>query len=307
LRHAQSGAILTANGRLTFSATPFTQVPEQPMKFPPFAGPLEFRAGFSPRPLVSHAVFDFDGTLSWLRHGWPQLMCETFLPYYSMRPEESEAEVRRVLVSEILSTNGQPSIVQMEKFVRRLQARQASVPSPQELLEQYQDRLDRIIAERSEMILRQKARSDDFVVFGARTMLNLLHQSGIKLIVLSGTLESRVKQEADLLDLTPCFGGRIYGSPPAPASFSKRAMLDKILAEEDLRGRDLICFGDGPVEIFHTRELGGLAVALASDEVENGSGRMDPLKRAQLIDAGADVVIPDFRDATLLMDTLFHA
>jgi phosphoglycolate phosphatase len=277
------------------------------MKSAPFAGPVEFRAGFSPRPRVSPAVFDFDGTLSWLRHGWPQLMCDVFLPHYPMRPEESEAEVRRVLVSEILSTNGQPSIVQMEKFVQRLRVRQAPVPSPRELLHQYQDRLDQIIAERSEMILRQGARADDFVVFGARTMLNLLHQSGIKLIILSGTLESRVKQEADLLDLTRYFGGRIYGSPLAPARFSKRAILDRILVEEDLQGRDLICFGDGPVEIFHARELGGLAVALASDEVENGSSRMDPLKRAQLIDAGAHVIIADFRDATALMYTLFHA
>jgi len=47
-------------------------------------------------------------------------------------------------------------------------------------------------------------------------------------------------------------------------------------------------------------------VAVASDEDQHGSGRMDPLKRAQLIDAGAHLVIPDYRDATALMEALFH-
>jgi len=277
-----------------------------PMKSSPFAGLVEFRAGFSPRPRLRLAVFDFDGTLSWLRHGWPDLMCQVFLPYYPPQPDESPEEVRRVLVAEILSANGRPSIVQMENFVKRVEARHAKAPSPEELLRQYQGRLDQVIAERSETILRQSARTDDFVVFGARAMLELLQQRGVKLFVLSGTLEDRVKQEADLLDLARYFGGRIFGSPPDSAKFSKRAVLDRILAEENLRGENLLCFGDGPVEILHTRELGGLAVAVASDEDHNGSGRMDPVKRAQLIDAGAHVVIPDYRDATALLEALIH-
>jgi phosphoglycolate phosphatase-like HAD superfamily hydrolase len=233
-------------------------------------------------------------------------MCEIFLPYYPMRPEESERDVRRELVAEILSTNGQPSIVQMEKFAQRVQVRQGDVPAPRELLQQYQNRLDQIIAQRSELILRKKAGADDFVVWGARAMLDLLQQRGVKLIVLSGTLELRVKEEAELLDLARYFGGRIYGSPPAPGRFSKRETLDKLLAEESLRGEDLVCFGDGPVEIFHARELGGLAVAVASDEDHNGSGRMDPVKRGQLIDAGAHIVVADFRGAVALADALFH-
>jgi phosphoglycolate phosphatase len=279
-----------------------------PTKSAPFAGLVEFRAGFAPRPRLRLrlAVFDFDGTLSWLRHGWPELMCQIFLPYYPMRPDESVEEVLRVLMAEILSGNGLPSIFQMKKFVERVQARGAQAPAPEELLHQYQSRLDQIIAERSEMLLRHTARADDFVVYGARTMLDLLQQRGVKLFVLSGTLEERVREEANLLDLAHYFGGRIFGSPPVLAGFSKRAVLDKILAEENLSGENLLCFGDGPVEIFHAKELGGLAVAVASDEDHNGSGRMDPAKRTQLMDAGAHVLIPDYRDAAALLDALFH-
>jgi phosphoglycolate phosphatase len=277
-----------------------------PMKSAAYAGLVEFRDGFAPRPRLKLAVFDFDGTLSWLRHGWPELMCQVFLPYYPMRPDESLPEVRRELVAEILSTNGRPSIVQMQTFVERVHARHADAPAPEVLLQEYQSRLDQIIAERSESILRQKSRPDEFVVFGARTMLELLHQRGVKLFVLSGTLEHRVKQEAELLDLSRYFGGRIFGSLPDTSKFSKRTVLDKILADENLSGENMLCFGDGPVEILHARELGALSVAVASDEDDNGSGRMDPAKRAQLIDAGAHVVVPDYRAAAALLDAFIH-
>jgi len=43
-----------------------------------FIGLVEFGAGFSPRPQLSHAVFDFDGTLSWLRPGGPGIVCRFF-------------------------------------------------------------------------------------------------------------------------------------------------------------------------------------------------------------------------------------
>jgi phosphoglycolate phosphatase len=50
--------------------------------------------------------------------------------------------------------------------------------------------------------------------------------------------------------------------------------------------------------------VGGLAVAVASDEAHNGSGRVDEWKRRRLLGVGADAVIPDFRDAIPLVDYL---
>ncbi len=50
--------------------------------------------------------------------------------------------------------------------------------------------------------------------------------------------------------------------------------------------------------------IGGLAVAVASDEANNGSGRFDPWKRERLLGVGAHVVIPDYRDAVALVDYL---
>ncbi len=76
---------------------------------------------------------------------------------------------------------------------------------------------------------------------------------------------------------------------------------ERILRENSIQGQQLLAFGDGYVEIQNTKEVGGLAVAVASDEANNGSGRMDEWKRNRLLGVGADLVIPDFRDAEALM------
>ena len=78
-------------------------------------------------------------------------------------------------------------------------------------------------------------------------------------------------------------------------------VIERILRENNIPGERLLSFGDGYVEIENTKEVGGLAVAVASDEANNGSGRFDEWKRQRLLGVGADVVIPDYRDAALLL------
>ncbi len=271
-----------------------------------FNGQVEFRPGFAPRPQISHAVFDFDGTLSWLRHGWPEIMYGLFREHYPARAGESESAIHDHLLDEILALNGKPSIFQMERFVELARERGATPPPPAELLHEYQSRLDDAILQRSESIATGKSQAGDFIIHGARGVLDDLHERGIELIILSGTLESRVRQEAGLLGLADYFGSHIYGSQPDAALFSKRAVLDRLLSEEKIRGEHLLSFGDGPVEILHTKELGGLAIAVASDEEHNGSGRPDPHKRRQLLAAGADVVNADYRNAPALLKLIFE-
>ena len=59
-------------------------------------------------------------------------------------------------------------------------------------------------------------------------------------------------------------------------------------------------FGDGPVEIRETRKRGGLTVGIASSE-ERRYG-LNANKRARLIRAGADMIVPDYSQ----MDALLH-
>ena len=87
-------------------------------------------------------------------------------------------------------------------------------------------------------------------------------------------------------------------------SFSKRQVIERILRQNQVSGEQLLIFGDGYVEIEDCKNVGGLAVAVASDEANNGSGEFDEWKRNRLLGVGADIVIPDYRDAETLLDVI---
>jgi hypothetical protein len=106
--------------------------------------------------------------------------------------------------------------------------------------------------------------------------------------------------------MTEFFGSHIYGALDDYKKFSKKMVIERILKENAIPGAQLLAFGDGYVEIENTREVGGLAVAVASDEANNGSGKFDEWKHKRLTGVGADVVIPDYRDAKTLLDIIFE-
>jgi phosphoglycolate phosphatase len=267
-----------------------------------FSGWVEVRPSFSPRPQISHVVFDFDGTLSWLRHGWPGMMCDLFEPYVPARAGQTSEALRDLLLAEILALNGKPSIHQMRRCAELAHARGGTPPDPETLLGEYQGRLDAVIQERTQLIRSGQAQRDEFVVWEARAFLEQLQERGLTLIILSGTIEPRVKEEAALLGLERYFGTHIYGGTANAAQSSKRAVMSRLLREEQITGEHLLAFGDGPVEIRVAKELGGLAVAVASDEEHNGSGNVDTHKHKQLAAAAADIIVPDYRDARALFE-----
>jgi len=229
-------------------------------------------------------------------------MLDVFL---SHAPEgwRQDSEIERRLLSDIFSQNGKPSIHQMELFCERLQAIGRNSPHRQELLDEYQRALRTTIQERVAAI-RLSGSPGDFIICGAKTILQTLHRRGITLIILSGTVEHEVRAEADLLGLSSFFGRHIYGSP-SQGPFSKRDVIDRLMSEEKIEGQHLLAFGDGPVEIQFTKAVGGLGIGVASDEDHNGSHKTNPFKREQLIRAGADAIIPDYADADALLAEIF--
>ncbi|MBP9902482.1 MAG: HAD family hydrolase, partial [Verrucomicrobia bacterium] len=59
-----------------------------------FTGLVEFTPAFAPRPQISHVLFDFDGTLSIIREGWPDVMVQMFVEMLPALPGETP-EARR--------------------------------------------------------------------------------------------------------------------------------------------------------------------------------------------------------------------
>jgi phosphoglycolate phosphatase len=270
-----------------------------------FSGLVEFSAAFRPRPGITHVLFDFDGTLSLIREGWPEVMVPMFVELLPPKPGETEAERRALMYDEIMRLNGKQTIYQMIQLAERIRERGGEPRDPLWYKKEYLRRLNIRIEARIQGLQNGSIPKDDLLVFGSRGLLENLRARDLQLYLASGTDEEFVKREAELLDVTKYFGDRIYGALDNYKNFSKKMVIERILRENRIPGEKLLAFGDGYVEIENTKEVGGLAVAVASDEANNGSGRMDQWKRNRLLGVGADVAIPDFRDAEVLLRTIF--
>ncbi|HMO64382.1 MAG TPA: HAD hydrolase-like protein [Verrucomicrobiota bacterium] len=268
---------------------------------PRFTGLVEFAPGFRARPGIRHVLFDFDGTLSLIREGWPEVMVPLFAELLPPLPGESAAEREHLAFEDIMRLNGKQTIYQMIQLADRIRERGGTPGEPLDYKHEYLRRLNLRIAGRVAALREGRLRPDDLLVHGSRRLLDLLAARGLTLHLASGTDEVYVRQEAELLGLNPYFGPRIYGAQDNYRSFSKKLVIGRILAENGIPGENLLAIGDGYVEIENTKQAGGLAVAVASDEAHNGSGRMDAWKRQRLLGVGADVVVPDYRDAEALV------
>src|ERR1700730_8791495 len=95
-----------------------------------FKGLIEFSPSFAPRPTISHVLFDFDGTLSLVRQGWPEVMVPMFLEMLPRLPAETEETARQLLLDAIMRLNGKQTIYQMIQFAERVGERGARPREP---------------------------------------------------------------------------------------------------------------------------------------------------------------------------------
>ena len=274
---------------------------------PILRGLAEFAPGFAPRPGLTHVLFDFDGTLSLIREGWAAVMTAMFTEMLPAQPGESEAARQDLCREDILRLNGKQTIYQMIQLAERIRERGGSPREPLWYKHEYLRRLDERIGHRLAGLRAGTIPPDDLVVHGARPFLELLRRRGFPLYLASGTDERFVKQEVELLGLGAFFGPHVYGALDDYKQFSKKLVIDRLLRENQIPGQQLLSFGDGYVEIENTKTAGGLAVAVASDEAHNGSGRFDEWKRQRLAGVGADILVPDFRDGAELLTCILGA
>jgi phosphoglycolate phosphatase len=269
-----------------------------------FKGLVEFSPQFAPRPDISHVLFDFDGTISLIRQGWPEVMVPMFVEVLPRLAGESEEMHRQLCHDDIMRLNGKQTIYQMIQLAERIKERGGTPREPLWYKHEYLRRLNEKIHNRLEGLRSGKLRPDDLLVYGTRQLLDLLKARGLPLYLASGTDEPFVKEEAELLQVTQYFGRHVYGAIDDYKQFSKKMVIERLLRENQIPGERLLSFGDGYVEIQNTKEVGGLAVGVASDEANNGCGRFDEWKHRRLFGVGADMMIPDFRDAEALLNCI---
>ena len=263
---------------------------------------IQFLSSFVPRQEATHVIFDFDGTLSWIRHGWPEVMQRAMGPRFPLKDRETEEDIREYLFREMYRFNGQPTPLFMAEMAREIQSRAAEA-DPDEMFQTFLAALNERAHDRHDKIRTRKCPPDDYIVYGGRAFIECLIEAGLKVIILSGNPHDQVNEEADLLDISRYCEGHVYGHTDAE-NFCKQSVIEKLMNEEGFSGENLIAIGDGAAEIKATKALNGLAIAICSDEEVNGSGVIDKNKLPILLDGGADCVIADYREPTTLLNLL---
>ncbi len=247
-------------------------------------------------------LFDFDGTISLIRSGWMEVMVPMMVEILmDLKTGESEAELRAVVEDFVWRLTGKQTMYQMIAFAEEIARRGGTPLEPLEYKKMYLERLHARIRHRLEELRRKQAPPEKYLVPGARALVEALRERGLRLYLASGTDQQYMREEAELLDMARYFDGRVYGALDDYKSFSKKILIQRLIADSEFRGEEFLGFGDGYVEIENIKEVGGVAVGVATAEPECRT--VDEWKRGRLAGVGADFIIPNF----LCRDELLHA
>jgi phosphoglycolate phosphatase-like HAD superfamily hydrolase len=257
-----------------------------------------------PRGRFRSVLFDFDGTLSLIREGWPGVMIPMMVAALrATGTKETDAELTAAVEEFVMRLNGRQTIYQMIQLAEEVRKRGGTPLEPLAYKHRYHDLLMERIRGRLADLSSGATSPEDWTVPGSHALLEALRRRGVALYLASGTDLKYVRHEAQLLGVASYFGDHIYGALDDYQNFSKQMIIEKILRENDLHGAEFLGFGDGFVEIEGVKKVGGVAVAVASDEVARRG--VNAWKRNRLVQAGADIVIPEYRRHEQLLDYLF--
>jgi phosphoglycolate phosphatase len=251
-------------------------------------------------------LFDFDGTLSVIRSGWMNVMVPMMVEILAdLKTGESEEQLRGLVEEFVWRLTGKETIYQMIAFAEAVQARGGKPLEPAAYKQMYLDRLWQKIESRVEALRKGQADPQQYLVPGSLDLLDRLKARGLKMYLASGTDEIYMKEEARLLGVTKYFDGGVYGALDDYKSFSKAILIQRILSTAEFQGNQFLGFGDGYVEIEEVKNVGGVAVGVASEEP--ACSRVDQWKRERLIGVGADYIVPNYLCGEELFSSLFPA
>ena len=248
-------------------------------------------------------LFDFDGTISLIRSGWMDVMVPMMVNILAdLHTGETQEQLRGVVEDYIGRLTGKQTMYQMIEFADQIRARGGTPLDPLEYKKMYLDRLHEKIEHRL-VDLRGGGSPEKYLVPGTRALIESLKERGLKLYLASGTDQEYMRYEARLLDVDRYFDGGVYGALDDYKSFSKKILIQRLIASSEYRGDEFLCFGDGYVEIENVKEVGGVAVGVASDEP--ACEVVDQWKRTRLAGVGADFIVPNFLCREQLLASLF--
>lgn len=255
---------------------------------------------------IKHALFDFDGTISLIRENWQSVMIPLMIKMICGKYKPT-LEIKKRVKDYVDESTGIQTLLQMEYLVELIKE-YGLVPSSEiltayEYKQIYNQELLVIVNKRLQKLAEGKISIEKLSVKGSIEFIKILYNAGVTLYLASGTDVEYVEKEAFVLKVTQYFKERIFGALRTIEEYSKDKVIKKIIQDYKLKGYELCIFGDGKVEIRNAKENNAIAVGVASNE-KKGEG-LDPYKREKLIKAGADIIIPDFKEKNKLFHYLF--
>ncbi len=253
---------------------------------------------------IRFAVFDFDGTVSLIREGWRNIMIPMMVDILAETPtRETRDELNTVVVDFVDRLTGRQTIYQMIRLAEEVVKRGGLPEEPLVYKHRYHDMLWERIEGRITGLKNGTLSPESMMVPGVERMLKALRSRDVILFLASGTDLTYVQEEVAALGVVSLFNGGVYGALDQYKQFSKQKLLNDIITAHNLTGSELVVIGDGFVEIEEALRVGSVAVGVASDEARRCG--IDEWKRKRLLEAGADIIIPEFREWETLTAYLF--
>lgn len=240
------------------------------------------------------AMLDFDGTISKLRNGWDIIMRDLMI---DMIPGDRE-QVKAMAEKYIDESAGIPTIRQMQFLADCVKERTGSCLEAWQYKELFAERMMKKVNERKEEIRSGVRPAEYYLVPGAVEFIKALKSRGIPIYIASGTDEGDVRDEADALGVLGLFDV-LCGAAVREDMCAKEQTLRKYAKP----GKQMLIVGDGKVEIMLGCELGAVTIGVASwdlyGELPEG---FNPYKEKRLTDAGAHLLVADYRDCDAILD-----
>src|SRR5438105_10260637 len=141
-----------------------------------------------PRGRFRFVLFDFDGTLSLIREGWPQVMIPMMVAVLrETGTREGEAELSAAVEDFVMRLNGRQTIYQMIQLADEVRRRGGQPLDPVEYKYRYHDLLMDRIRGRLARLESGDADPEEWTVPGSHALLDALRRRGLSLYLASGT------------------------------------------------------------------------------------------------------------------------
>lgn len=278
-------------------------------------GNVQIVREFDGKPL-SVGLFDFDGTISDERVGWPNLAVANNVAYLVSltSPHMDHRQAEEMVLADIAETIGVPTYMQMKRLREMIESHGYTGPKldPAMFKHSYNNALVGMVTSRRTKVETGEMTMDDLRINGAMSLLEQITPRLSRGIYLaSGSDLDAVCESVEHLGYSNFFPrDRIAASGSlGPEDDAKEMVINRLLSETGIEGEELVTFGDGFPEMLYTYLVGGVGVGVLSRDESHYEHRGHftiEKKKQRLLNGGAHILVYNpFENVSALLETIF--